>query len=78
MDISMISEETESSESEKGNLTIDDCMREFNKEELLHGDNSYYCNRCKKHEDAIKQMEIFMLPRILVLHMKRFKKDNEL
>jgi len=31
-----------------------------------------YCNRCKEHREATKQMSFWSLPAILVIHLKRF------
>ena len=33
----------------------------------------WYCNKCKEHVQATKTLEIFRLPRILVISLKRFK-----
>ena len=50
-----------------------DCLREFKQTELLDEDNKWYCNKCKDHVQATKTLEIFRVPRILVISLKRFK-----
>lgn len=52
---------------------MDDCLEEFKLPEMLDEDNKYYCGRCKEHVIASKQLEIFRLPPVLVISLKRFK-----
>jgi ubiquitin C-terminal hydrolase len=28
-------------------VSLEDCLRNFSQEEVLQGDNLWYCNRCK-------------------------------
>ena len=35
-----------------------------------------YCPRCKKHCEATKQMSVWRLPDILIVHLKRFSFRN--
>jgi len=53
-------------------LSIGDCLELFGKPETLGEDDTWYCNKCKGHVQAIKQMEIWSLPPVLVMHLKRF------
>jgi ubiquitin carboxyl-terminal hydrolase 4/11 len=53
--------------------TIYDCFEFFQSPETLGEDNEWYCNICKKHQRATKQMSLYKAPRILVIHLKRFK-----
>jgi hypothetical protein len=32
----------------------------------------WYCNRCKDHKQARKQLTVWTLPQILIVHLKRF------
>jgi len=43
----------------------------------LKGDNKWYCGNCKDHVDALKKMDIYKLPNILVIQLKRFIKKEE-
>ena len=40
--------------------------------EQLDEANSWYCPRCKRHVRASKKLDIWALPEILVVHLKRF------
>lgn len=53
--------------------TLDDCLSLFCEEETLKGDNQWYCTKCKTHVDATKKIDLWMLPPILIIHLKRFK-----
>lgn len=57
-------------------LNLDDCLDEFTREEKLGEDDLWYCPRCKKHQQATKKFEIWKLPDILVVHLKRFSNSR--
>ena len=54
-------------------LNLDACFRKFTNTEVLDEDNKWYCNKCKEHVKATKTMQIWKVPDILVLHLKRFE-----
>lgn len=56
----------------KHGITLGDCFAETGKREKLSEDNAWYCNRCKELRQATKTLEIWTLPDILVVHLKRF------
>lgn len=51
-----------------------DCLNNFTNPETLEDNNKWYCNRCKEHVRASKQMEIYKSNQILVLAFKRFSR----
>lgn len=53
-------------------VTLADCLSEFTKEELLSEEDLWYCPRCKEHQRASKKFDLWRLPEILVVHLKRF------
>ncbi|KAK9767990.1 hypothetical protein K7432_001720 [Basidiobolus ranarum] len=57
---------------EKKDITLDDCLEEFVKEEQLGEDDPWYCPNCKKHQQALKKFDLWRLPDFLVVHLKRF------
>lgn len=61
-----------------GGLSLDDCFRNFTKPETLDQANLWYCSKCKEHRQARKTMEIWKLPNVLVLSLKRFEYRNEI
>ncbi|KAF4635752.1 hypothetical protein G7Y89_g2337 [Cudoniella acicularis] len=56
----------------KNGITLDDCLNEFGKEEILSEMDTWYCPRCKEHRRASKRFELWKTPDILVMHLKRF------
>ncbi len=54
-------------------ITLDDCLDLFCREELLTNENQWYCPKCEDHVDAIKKFDLWTLPPILIVHLKRFK-----
>ena len=58
-------------------INLYDCINLFNSEEILDGDNEWYCNKCQKHVEAVKKMDIYKSPYYLIFQIKRFKQDNE-
>eukprot|EP00978_Attheya_sp_CCMP212_P047169 scaffold421244_cov58-Attheya_sp.AAC.14 len=53
--------------------TLDDCLDLYCTEEKMTGENQWYCPKCQEHVDATKKLDIWMLPPILIVHLKRFK-----
>ncbi|KAJ3615892.1 hypothetical protein Zmor_012219 [Zophobas morio] len=55
--------------------TLDDCLKEFTQREIVSGSNKWYCPKCEAHRDAWKQLVLWRLPPVLIVHLKRFKVD---
>lgn len=53
-------------------LQVYDCIDLFASCEKLGKENAWYCPTCKQHQRATKKFDIWTLPKILVLHFKRF------
>lgn len=72
--------ESKKAASEKKNkgISLQDCLDEFTKEEKLGEDDLWYCPRCKKHQQATKKFDIWKVPDILVVHLKRFSNSRTL
>ncbi|XP_062167750.1 ubiquitin carboxyl-terminal hydrolase 8-like [Alnus glutinosa] len=52
------------------------CLGAFLKEEPLGPEDMWYCPSCKKPRQAIKKLDLWRLPEILVVHLKRFSYDR--
>ncbi|XP_031743174.1 ubiquitin carboxyl-terminal hydrolase 8 isoform X2 [Cucumis sativus] len=48
------------------------CLEAFLQEEPLGPEDMWYCPSCKKHCQASKKLDLWRLPEILVIHLKRF------
>ncbi|KAF2126189.1 cysteine proteinase [Dothidotthia symphoricarpi CBS 119687] len=53
-------------------ITLDECFMETSKSEVLSEDNAWFCSRCKTLRRATKTLEIWTVPDILIIHLKRF------
>ncbi|RDX48228.1 cysteine proteinase [Lentinus brumalis] len=66
-----------STQKQKG-ITLQDCLDEFTREEKLGEDDLWYCPRCKKHQQATKRIDLWKVPDVLVVHLKRFSNSRML
>ncbi|KAH8093309.1 cysteine proteinase [Cristinia sonorae] len=64
--------------AKKKSISLQDCLDEFTKEEQLGEDDLWYCPRCKKHQQATKRFDLWKVPDILVVHLKRFSNNRSL
>ncbi|XP_055640764.1 ubiquitin carboxyl-terminal hydrolase 32 isoform X2 [Toxorhynchites rutilus septentrionalis] len=55
-------------------VDLDHCLRAFTSEEKL--EQWYYCSHCKQKKPATKKLQIWKLPPILIVHLKRFNYVN--
>jgi len=58
---------------ETNKSTLEKCLGIFTAEEILDGDNMYMCEKCKKKQKSVKQLTVYKYPRVLVIHIKRFR-----
>ena len=58
---------------DNGIYFLNDCLKLFCDEELLNKENMWYCNVCKKHKRAKKQIKLFRMPKYLIIQLKKFE-----
>ena len=58
--------------------SVTSCLRKFSEEEMLCERNKFHCDICGGLQEAEKRMKIKRLPKILALHLKRFKYTEDL
>lgn len=59
----------------KSRCSLEDCLTSFISEERMQ-ECGYRCSKCKRKDNFSKQMTIWKLPKILVIHLKRFSNTN--
>lgn len=79
----MVDEELRQRRAQRSNrrrqgVSLDDCLDEFGKEEILSENDAWYCPRCKEFRRASKKFELWKAPDILVIHLKRFSASRGL
>lgn len=60
----------------QGVISLEECLSLFTSEEILDEDNSWYCSTCKTHRQANKMLQLWKLPKVLIIGLKRFETTN--
>jgi len=55
------------------NTSLTNCLFNFSSIETLSRGDKFFCDKCCSLQEAQKRMKIKKLPKILVIHLKRFK-----
>eukprot|EP00697_Spironema_sp_BW2_P015488 gnl/Spiro4/6355_TR3277_c0_g1_i1.p1 gnl/Spiro4/6355_TR3277_c0_g1~~gnl/Spiro4/6355_TR3277_c0_g1_i1.p1 ORF type:complete len:734 (-),score=208.25 gnl/Spiro4/6355_TR3277_c0_g1_i1:122-2095(-) len=53
-------------------VTLEQCLELFMTEDILSKDDAWYCSACSEFREASKKFDLWRLPEILVVHLKRF------
>ncbi|XP_053717769.1 ubiquitin carboxyl-terminal hydrolase 15-like isoform X2 [Synchiropus splendidus] len=56
----------------KSFFKLKDCIELFTTKEKLGAEDPWYCPNCKQHQQATKKLDLWSLPPVLVVHLKRF------
>ena len=59
-------------------IKLEKLLSDFSKEEKLDKDNLYKCNNCNEESEANKKIEIYHVPKILIIHLKRFNNNKKI
>lgn len=60
----------------KDGISLEACLDEFEREEILSEQDMWYCPRCKEHRRASKKFDLWKTPDILIIHLKRFSSSG--
>ncbi|KAF1774409.1 Ubiquitin specific protease domain [Phytophthora cactorum] len=55
---------------DKGPVPLKHCLDAFTSEEKI---SEGYCSSCRQHQEMTKKLEIWRLPPVMVVHLKRFQ-----
>ena len=55
------------------NTSLSNCLKKFSTKELLNIGDKFYCEDCNSKQVATRQMMIKQRPKLLLIHLKRFK-----
>jgi len=66
-------ETEDANQNASSEIQLSQCLSEFKQSETLDEDNKWYCNKCQEFVQATKTLEIYRVPRILIVSLKRFK-----
>ena len=59
--------QTKHHQPQKTSISLETCFKAFSQEELLSGNDQWYCNKCKEHRDINKKLELYKIPPILMI-----------
>eukprot|EP01080_Neovahlkampfia_damariscottae_P001572 gene1572-12697_t len=62
----------------KRNTSLTFCLNNFSSIETMKGQDKFYCEECSSLQEAQKSLKIKKLPKVLALHLKRFKFSEKL
>ena len=62
----------------KKRISIEKFFDEFSKEEKLDKDNLWKCPKCNKNSQASKKIELYNMPKVLIIHLKRFNNNKKI
>jgi len=63
-------------DDEEAQCQLDRCLDLFNTTEKLGPEDPWYCSKCQVHVQATKKFDLWKLPPVLVIHLKRFSYRN--
>ena len=58
--------------TKKQKVDLKECLKLYTSQEKLGADDAWYCPKCKEHQQATKKFDLWMLPEILIISLKRF------
>jgi ubiquitin carboxyl-terminal hydrolase 4/11/15 len=58
-------------------LSLSDCLQNFSHPETLEKSEAWACDKCKNKGSAQKMIELSIIPRILIIHLKRFRINKQ-
>ncbi|CAN8017254.1 unnamed protein product [Ixodes persulcatus] len=56
----------------KRQLQLRECLELFTTTEKLGAEDPWFCPSCRSHKQATKKFDLWSLPRVLIIHLKRF------
>ena len=70
--ISSIYSDVQTHNEQKRAITLLDCFKYFTKNEVLSDNDLWYCPKCKELKKATKKIDLWLLPKVLIVQLKRF------
>lgn len=54
-------------------MSLLDCLDKFSESEQLQTEETFFCSKCKQHLPPRKKLDIWAVPDVLIVHLKRFQ-----
>ena len=65
-------------EKDNDEINLIDCIEYLGEEEILDGKDLFFCENCKNKQKSMKKIEIYNIPKILIIQLKRFNHDSKI
>lgn len=56
-----------------GSVSLEECFQLYTRAEVLAAEDAWHCPHCDLKQEVVKELGLWSLPDILVVHLKRFK-----
>ncbi len=53
-------------------ISLQDCLKEFTKEEIMGEEDTFYCSACKTHQRITKTIDIWSAPEVIASYLYSF------
>lgn len=74
VEVDRIAQHPSAMEAKKNvNMSIQQCFELFSQPEVLSPQDAWYCPSCKDHKQATKKIDLWNLPEVLIVQLKRFQ-----
>lgn len=60
------------SQQKQSTTSLLDCFKHFTTKETLSDNDQWYCPKCKQLKNASKKIDLWLLPKVLIVQLKRF------
>ncbi|OHT11697.1 Clan CA, family C19, ubiquitin hydrolase-like cysteine peptidase [Tritrichomonas foetus] len=67
-----IEENDQNESNDSANIDLSQCFQFFASPDKLDADNQWFCPKCRQFVCADKKMDIWKVPKCLIIHLKRF------
>eukprot|EP00095_Tigriopus_kingsejongensis_P008552 snap_masked-scaffold989_size72935-processed-gene-0.7 protein:Tk08552 transcript:snap_masked-scaffold989_size72935-processed-gene-0.7-mRNA-1 annotation:"ubiquitin carboxyl-terminal hydrolase 31-like" len=68
--------EVEKSPQEASSVSLQECFSLYTSAERLGQGNAVHCLACNRKQEVVKQMGLWSVPDVLVVHLKRFRQSS--
>jgi len=69
---SSIENAIQANNQQKPTTSLTDCFKYFTKKEILSNEDLWFCPTCKELKRASKKIDLWLLPKVLIVQLKRF------
>ena len=69
----IVSMRSRDNEEDPERIELLECIEKFTEDEILQDGEAWNCSNCERRRTAIKKLELWRAPSVLIIHLKRFQ-----